>query len=111
MGSLGAHAETNRAVWSARARGSQAVDPWLTSKIYSSVDESAAEPAACWGKARPLQPPAQPYARECHTPVWADKGEPGPLRKAAARHFRATGAQGAPLPTASCVPLGTRGAR
>ena len=65
-GSLGAHAETNRAVWSARARGSQAVDPWLTSKIYSSVDESVAEPAACWGKARPLQPPAQPYAREYH---------------------------------------------
>ena len=28
-----------------------------------------AEPAACWGKARPLQPPAQPYARECHTLV------------------------------------------
>ena len=59
--------ETNRVVWSARARGSQAVDPWLTSKIYSSVDESAAEPAACWGKARPLQPPAQPYSREYHT--------------------------------------------
>ena len=65
-GSLGAHAETNRAVWSARARGSQAVDPWLTSKIYDTVDESVAEPAACWGKARPLQPPAQPYAREYH---------------------------------------------
>ena len=65
-GSLGAHAETNRAVWSARARGSQAVDPALTSKIYEQVDESVAEPAACWGKARPLQPPAQPYAREYH---------------------------------------------
>ena len=65
-GSLGAHAETNRAVWSARARGSQAVDPALTSKIYDTVDESVAEPAACWGKARPLQPPAQPYAQEYH---------------------------------------------
>ena len=54
-------------VWSARARGSQAVDPWLTSKIYETVDESVAEPAACWGKARPLQLPAQPYAREYHT--------------------------------------------
>ena len=65
-GSLGAHAETNRVVSSARARGSQAVDPWLTSKICKQVDESVAEPAACWGKARPLQPPAQPYAREYH---------------------------------------------
>ena len=65
-GSLGAHAETNRAVWSARARGSQALVPWLTSKIYETVEQSVAEPAACWGKARPLQPPAQPYAREYH---------------------------------------------
>ena len=66
-GSLGAHAETNRAVWSARARGSQALVPWLTSKIYETVEQSVAEPAACWGKARPLQPPAQPYAREYHS--------------------------------------------
>ena len=66
-GSLGAHdAETNRAVCSAQGRGSQAVAPALTSKIYETVDESVAEPAACWGKARPLQPPAQPYAREYH---------------------------------------------
>jgi hypothetical protein len=50
----------NRAVCcSARGRGSQAVAPWLTSKIYETVDESVAEPAACWGKARPLQPLAQ----------------------------------------------------
>ena len=34
--------------------------------IAQAVDESVAEPAACWGKARPLQPPAQPYAREYH---------------------------------------------
>ena len=68
-GSLGAHAETNRAVWSARARGSQALDPALTSKIYETVEQSVAEPAACWGKARPLQPPAQPYAREYHKPA------------------------------------------
>ena len=60
------HAETNRAVCSAQGRGSQAVAPALTSKIQSAVDESVAEPAACWGKARPLQPPAQPYAREYH---------------------------------------------
>ena len=65
-GSLGAHAETNRAVCSAQGRGSRAVAPALTSKIYDTVDESVAEPAACWGKARPLQPPAQPYAREYH---------------------------------------------
>ena len=65
-GSLGAHAETNRAVCSAQGRGSRAVAPALTSKIYETVDESVAEPAACWGKARPLQPPAQPYAREYH---------------------------------------------
>ena len=39
-GSLGAHAETNRAVWSARARGSQALVPWLTSKIYETVEQS-----------------------------------------------------------------------
>ena len=66
---------------SARARGSQAIDPALTSKIYRQVDESVAEPAACWGKARPLQPPAQPYARECHKPragsgtgtAWAER--------------------------------------
>ena len=30
------------------------------------MEQSVAEPAACWGKARPLQPPAQPYAREYH---------------------------------------------
>ena len=66
-GSLGAHAETNRAVCSAQGRGSRAVAPALTSKIYDTVDESVAEPAACWGKARPLQPPAQPYAREYHS--------------------------------------------
>ena len=45
-GSLGAHAETNRAVCSAQGRGSRAVAPALTSKIYETVDESVAEPAA-----------------------------------------------------------------
>ena len=65
-GSLGDHAETNRAVWSARGRRSQAVASALTSKIYDKVDERLAEPAACWGKARPLQLLAQPIAREYH---------------------------------------------
>ena len=65
-------------VSSARARGSQAVDPWLTSKIYETVDESVAEPAACWGKARPLQPPAQPYAREYHNWAMTDQPPPSP---------------------------------
>ena len=46
--------------------GGASAAPALTSKIYDTVDESVAEPAACWGKARPLQPPAQPYAREYH---------------------------------------------
>ena len=53
--------------WKQAGQGRQAVDPALTSKICETVDESVAEPAACWGKARPLQPPAQPYAREYHT--------------------------------------------
>ena len=41
----------------------------LLSVLFCSVLlclESVAEPAACWGKARPHQPLAQPYAREYH---------------------------------------------
>ena len=66
------HSEPTRRpiVRSAALKGAEA-ERWLqrsllTSKIYDTVDESVAEPAACWGKARPLQPPAQPYAREYH---------------------------------------------